>query len=144
MEIKRVNLYHLEQALAEVNKKYDNNVIFNRLEPLNKSCTRWRVTLRVKNSHGKGARLSVTGRHLVSACWHVHGDFFDALLKIKPDAVIKTVHGTIDRNGGNWEDWNIGSLLNPVYYSEACECENPHQAEVLREQFKAMFGNERL
>jgi len=86
------------------------------------------VTLRVKDSHGKGAKLSYpnpsTGRqrHLINACWHVHGYFFEALLEINENIVIKTAGRTVDKNGGNWHDWNIGSMMYPMYYSEACDC----------------------
>lgn len=72
-----------------------------------------------------GARISSSGRRIAAACWHVHGDFFDALLKIQPNAVIVTRGGpgaVIDKNGGNWQDCNIGSRMSPMMFSEACEC----------------------
>ena len=28
----------------------------------------------------------------------------------------------IDKNGGNWQDCDIGSIMSPQMYSEACEC----------------------
>lgn len=118
----------LEQALAEINKRYGNNIVWNNFERLNGKGTRFRVTLRVKDSHGKGAKLGHpnprTGRqrHTINACWHVHGYFFEALLAINPQILIKTAGRTVDKNGGNWEDWNIGSLMYPRYFSEACEC----------------------
>lgn len=84
--------------------------------------TRYAVTLKVKDSHGKGAKIGYSGRHTVNACWHVHGDFFDALLDLNPEIVIKTLNRTIDKKGGNWHDWNIGSIMYPRFYSEACEC----------------------
>jgi len=118
----------LEQALAEINKRYEHNLTWNNFERLNGNGTRFRVTLRVKDSHGKGAKLGHedyrTGkaRHTISACWHVHGNFFEALLAINPEIIIKTAGRTVDKNGGNWQDWNIGSLMYPRYFSEACEC----------------------
>jgi len=124
MLIKNVTESELEKALELVNEKYGDNVIWNRFEKVGKQ---FRVTLRVKNSHGPGARLGQTfgdskPRHLISACWHVHGDFFDALFSVNSDAVVKTSRQTITKNNGNWEDWNIGSIMYPLYYSEACEC----------------------
>jgi len=118
----------LEQALVMVNKRYDGNVIWNNFESLNQSGTRFRVTLRVKDSHGKGAKLGhphyKTGnsRHLINACWHIHGYFFEALLEINPEISIKSAGRTVDKNGGNWVDWDIGSMMYPRYFSEACEC----------------------
>lgn len=115
--------YELTKALEIINQKYNNNVIFNR-EPENISSNSVRFTLKVKNSSEIGARRGFIprGRKMTSACWHVHGDFFEALLSINPKAVIKAGPKTIDINGGNWQDWNIGSIMQPMYYSEACEC----------------------
>lgn len=112
----------LRKALDAINTKYDGNVIFNR-EPEQVTKNSVRFTLRVKDSKGPGARRSHEGRPMTSACWHVHGDFFDALLNINPEAVIKTGRTTITNEGGNWEDFNIGSMMKPMYYSEACDCE---------------------
>jgi predicted ester cyclase len=126
MIIKNVTKSQLYATLNLINEKYDNNVDFNRFEQLSE--TRFRVTLRVKDSKKAGHRLgfSVTSkgnhRRLTSACWHVHGDFFEQLLYINSNAVIRTASGIIDKNGGNWIDRNIGSLMNPLMYSEACEC----------------------
>ena len=118
----RATKQELEQALAKVNERYDNNITWNTFEQLNQSGTRFRVTLRVKDSKGKGHKNGYSGRRTINACWHVHGYFFEALLAINPDIVIKTAGRTVDKNGGNWEDWNIGSLMCPRYFSEACEC----------------------
>jgi hypothetical protein len=128
MLIKNVSKKDLDKALMWVNKKYSNNITWNNFEQVNKKGDRFRVTLKVKDSHKNGARLGscVTHlgnrRHLINACWHVHGNFFDALLVINNKAIIKTAGRTIDINNGNWEDWNIGSVMEPFYYSEACEC----------------------
>lgn len=128
MIISKVSRADLGAAMARVNQKYDSNVVWNRNDQLSKD--RFRITLRVKDSKGKGSRLA-QGRlmgyksgaiHLISACWHVHGDFFEALLAINPNAIIKVATHRIDRYGGNWVDRNIGSIIHPVAYSEACEC----------------------
>ena len=127
MIAKNTNTNQLVQALNAVNNIYDDNIEFNRYpEWIGKQI---RFTLRVKDSHGKGARLGFyqnpnTGnrRHLVSACWHVHGNFFEQLFKIAPDAEIIAGNKTITKNFGNWEDRNIGSMMSPLYFSEACEC----------------------
>jgi len=128
MIIKNVSGEDLSKALSEVSKKYDNNVVWKNYERLNQKGDRFRVTLEVLNSHGKGARLSqhktrLGNRvHMKSACWHIHGDFFDALLRINPNAIIKTSLTTITKYGGNWTDRNIGSMIEPLMYSNACEC----------------------
>ncbi len=117
MIIKNVTEKDLYEALRKVNKHFDNNVIFEHCNSVNTKGNRWSVRLRVKSSRGKGARLGFSGRHLINACWHVHGEFLEALPK---DAVIYTAGKTV--YPGDWEDWNIGSQMNPMYFSEACEC----------------------
>ena len=128
MRAYNATIEQLEKALAETTKAFNNNIMFNRFDT---SRTRAGIvinfTLKVKNSSGKGARRSTFDRHkLISACWHVHGTFFDELLKINPKAEIVSSLGgqkiRITEDGGNWTDANIGSMVNPVYASEACEC----------------------
>jgi len=120
MIAKNVTKEELEQALDSINVLYDNNVCWNR--PPEKKGRGWLFTLRVHSSKGPGHRLGYTGRRMASACWHVHGEFFDALLKINPDAVITTCRHTINSAGGNWADYNIGSQWRTLYASAACEC----------------------
>ena len=123
----------LDKALELVNVKYKGNVCWNRQpEKVGKG---FRLTLRVKDSKEPGHRLGCSRglffahnydeevkfskrRRLVSACWHVHGDFFGAL---PPDARIITGRGIV--RPGQWPDYDIGSVLNPQMMSEACECE---------------------
>ena len=111
--------HELQQALELTNRNFNDNVKFKRIEQTGSRVT---FTLTVKSSKDKGGRLSHTGRRIAAACWHVHGEFFDNLLAIQPEAWIKTGQKKIDANGGNWEDWNIGSNYQPMYYSQACEC----------------------
>jgi len=132
MKAKNAPIEDLERALNEINKKYDNNVIFEHIHQYGKRSIMVNFRLRVKDSHGKGARLGQhltkkgNRRHLINACWHVHGDFFEALLKINPKAEITALNKKITMNSGHyeiWRDWNIGSLYEPLYFSEACECQ---------------------
>ena len=73
-----------------------------------------------------GARVSWSGRNMAKASWHAHGYIFDEILRIAPneDAVIVSLgkkiytdHETGDTIG-NWEDSQIGSIMQPMYYSE--------------------------
>jgi hypothetical protein len=119
----------LQKALEIVNKQYAGNIMFNRLEGNT-------FTLKVKDSKAPGHRLGFAHpnwadkkgnpykqRRLASACWHVHGYFFDALFTINPKAVIRSQGNKITKYEGNWQDKNIGSEMYPMYFSEACECE---------------------
>lgn len=114
----------LIKALEVVNKRYEGNIMFNRLDGNI-------FTLKVKDSKGPGHRVhyrySWNGyegeRRSRSACWHVHGHFFDALFEINPDAVVWSCGNKITAEEGNWIDKNIGSQMFPLMYSESCECE---------------------
>jgi hypothetical protein len=118
----------LYKALQAVNMSFAHNVEFNKIIALNMKGTRWQVTLRVKDSHKKGARLGFmrnndgNRRHLINACWHVHGYYFEEVLAIAPETVIHAGALKIDKNGGNWQDRNIGSYVDPLQFSRACEC----------------------
>jgi len=119
----------IRQALATANKAFDNNLMFNRLDYAGRTRQgrpKFNVTLRVKNSHNKGARLGFpsyeTGRqrHLIGACWHAHGTFIDALPQ-DTEIIATGVNHPIRPNDA-WNDRNIGSVMMPMYLSEACEC----------------------
>lgn len=118
---------HLKDALALVNKKYEGNITFNNFT-LNNKNGQIQFTLKCVSSKGPGHSRSFRGysgelkQRLVSCCWHVHGDFFDALLEINPDAVIIARGKKIDKTGGNWQNWNAGGMINPIGASEKCDC----------------------
>ena len=134
MLIKNVEIADLEKALWKVNGQYDGNVTFN-------NCTwvghnrhgesSYRVTLRVRDSKGRGASRTIHGRRSVGACWHVHGLFFDNL----PDeAEIVTTGGGERRTvkpGDEWYDWMVGSAYyGYVNASSLCECETYDSSEL--------------
>lgn len=133
MVIVNASSQEIEQALNTVNAKYAGNVAFNRypefLGYTRAGGEKYRLTLRVISSREPGHRRgfsypwSEKGKRLTAACWHVHGDFFDALMSINPKVEIKTAQNTITVAGGNWQDRNIGSQVYPLFYSEACDCE---------------------
>lgn len=121
----------LETALQLTNTEYDGNLTWDYIRQTGHK--RFQLRLRVLDSSKKGARLGFTfrkdgnRRHLINACWHAHGDFFEYLLKSNPEAIIKVATHKIYVNNcghiiGNWQDRNIGSMMYPLMYSEACEC----------------------
>lgn len=136
MKYRKCTIEDLQRALNTINPKYGDNIAFNRLDSNG-------FTLRVKDSKKAGHRLGqpkflgfdkgidyAKRRRLPYACWHVHGDFFDALFTIQPEAEIVSSGSLanplpvnkITKGQGNWQDWNIGSRKYPYYMSEACEC----------------------
>ena len=130
MLIKNASAIEIMLALVEANEKFGNNLIFNRFDYAaltRQGKEKFNVTLRVKDSREAGSRLGfpayLTGkqRHLISACWHAHGTFMDAL-PAEAEIIVTGVDYPI-RPGDRWNDRNIGSIMQPMYYSEACECE---------------------
>lgn len=114
------NISELETALAAVNKMYKGNVVL--LDPHCVSKNRIQFRLSVNNSSDTGSRIGHSGRRVKAACWHVHGHFFDELFKINPECFVLAQSKRITKEEGNWQDWNIGSIMNPMYFSEACDC----------------------
>lgn len=115
----------LQKALEFINTEYyDNNIVFHSESVLpNKfrlQCKEFKKGHRIHRSYSfEGARPD---RRSKNACWHVHGYFFDALFDINPNAVIRAGNKKITASEGNWQDWNVGSNMYPVYYSESCNC----------------------
>jgi len=122
MEFRNCTVEELEAALAKVNEKYNGNVKWKRFPE--RSGRRFKATLTVESSKGAGARRGRSGQRVAAACWHVHGDFFDALFDIQPEAAVKSAGNLITRQSGNWQDSNIGSMMQPLMYSRACDCGN--------------------
>lgn len=111
----------LHAVLDVLNKEmYEGNIRFKDIRPQGRQV---RFTLTVNSSKGPGGRIGFGGRRVAAACWHVHGNFFDALFKVCPDAKVRAGQKVITKDQGNWEDWNIGSMMEPMMYSEACDCD---------------------
>ncbi len=131
MRAKNVSVAEMEKALLLTTEKFDFNVAWNRFEVKGNSI---HFTLKVLDSSGLGHRLgqSLTSkgnrRKMTSACWHVHGIFFEKLiLEVNKKAVVKSLGKTLcflnaNEVENNWIDWNIGSMASPFYHSEACDC----------------------
>ena len=123
MLVRNTTMGELRKALNLLNKKYKRNIIFIEMENANKKKTAFRFRLWCKDSHKPGGRLTQSGRHIPAVCWHAHGDFWDILFAINPQTKV-WVHKWVTKDKGNWEDRNIGSMINPLMYSDACECNN--------------------
>jgi len=129
MIISGISKEQIEQALLNTNVFFDNNLI-SQIKPL--SATRHNVTLRVKKSHGKGARISQTDGHaMVSACWHSYGKFIDNLFKYS-NVKVRAQHKLYDKLNWEWSDYNIGSMMYPVLYSDCCRCKENGIAETIQ------------
>jgi hypothetical protein len=90
MLIKNVYTGDLLHALDEANKIFDNNLLMASefKGHTRQGMSKYRVNLRVRESHGKGARLSYyktskgNRKHLINACWHAVGVFMQNLPEI--------------------------------------------------------------
>jgi len=116
MRVKNITQSELSKAINTVNALHGYRIIFNRYPE--KIGNYLHFTIRSEKSGIPGARISPSGRNLVSSSWHAHGYLFEELLNINNNAVIITASNRIDSDGGNWEDRNIGSHFQPAYFSE--------------------------
>lgn len=128
MKAYKVTTEQMEEVLRKVNEKYQDNIRWKRFEQNGSGV---HFTLTVNSSSGAGGRRSGSQfqikkdgkrRRIAAACWHVHGDFFDALFDIAPNAYVRSMGRRIDKTQGNWQDRNIGSQAYPFMYSDACDC----------------------
>ncbi len=131
MIIKHATEQDIRDALHATQTQFNQNLEFRENTPEHKSSHSFRVRLGVKSSHGKGASIKtrynfdgfVGERHLPSACWHVHGRFFEHLFHVCPVAIVYARGTLITATEGNWQDYNVGSAMFPVMASESCDCE---------------------
>lgn len=87
-----VTRQQMEEALSRLNStspfaKEGQRFYFRSFRRL--GGTRFRFTLGA-NSHKPGSRYSVNGRRTPSACWHAHGQFFELLFELAPDAKVRS------------------------------------------------------
>lgn len=126
MIAKNTTATELRAAMESVNADYGHNLRFKRgPEVYGRG---FRFTLTVVNSAKGGARRSHQGRRIAAACWHAHRDYFRALYKLSPAALIKSAVATYD----GAEDFertfpgtgyrNIGSRAEPLSFHDACDC----------------------
>ncbi len=133
----------LEAAMAKVNEKYNGNIIFDNIEfdhLRRDGREEWRVTLRTRDSKAYGSARSVRlespwgsggGRRIPKACWHAHGDFFDALGRLCPEAEMIGRPGHSSAPEPNrrcrvadhgWVDPYVHNEFDGQYASEMCDC----------------------
>lgn len=73
-------------------------------------------------------RRSHTGRRIWAVCWHGYRDYMREVFKLNPDAQIVTAHANYKGLDGfehlyrNTGHANIGSMMSPMQYADACEC----------------------
>lgn len=102
-----------------------------RLENIRQQGHRVSFVLRLQPSR-KYQRRSHSGRKVAAVCWHGHRDFFRELFRVNPLAEIRShwAAGSIHYTAGNFERvypdtgyTNIGSMMQPCSYQDACDCD---------------------
>jgi hypothetical protein len=119
-------------------KSWNSNVIVrDSRDESNSRGARCRMTLRVEDSSGPGARESASGRRTVAACWHVVRDVLRAVYEYNPDVRVVSGLGerddngkfrpTVYKNSAHFEDTfpatgaiNVGSEWYPRSIVELC------------------------
>jgi len=128
MLVRNASYEDLQAALNIVNEHYGGNVQFLFCRPAGYTrggSEKHNVRLRVLDRRGPGAQhglhrvKSGERRRTSAACWHVHGTFFDAL---PTGAEIRLSQEGLHRPGDPWRDRQVGSLFDPVYFSDLCDC----------------------
>jgi hypothetical protein len=126
----------LQAALELVNVKYKGNIKFKHIDLTGRRVSFTLTVQQTSIGKGKnkvsapGVRRGFQGKRIAAACWHVHGDFFDALLKVNPSAGIYSSGSLanplsgkwITAEGGNWQDWQVGNRMQPRNISQMCDC----------------------
>lgn len=83
----------------------------------------------LKGMSAAGARKSWSGRRLNAACWHAYRDVMLGIFAVNPDARIYTAMAKykglegFEANYPQTADQNIGSMMQPAYMPDLCECE---------------------
>ena len=128
MKVKGIDQDQLTRIVRTVSdSQYGGNIVFKR-EPEQQG-NFLLFTLTVRSSRDKGAKRSNTGRRVAACCWHAHRDVMIALFDANPEALLVTGLARYEGRSGfealypATADVNMGSLAQPMYYADACECE---------------------
>lgn len=120
----------IRRIVEEVSgKEYEGNLIINNMsENLAKRVPTYTVTLRVQDSRGSGASLSLSWageRRSIAACWHAHRDvmqeFFHAgATRIQTVWIDYKSEEDFENNHRETLFKNVGSMAYPVYPRDKC------------------------
>jgi hypothetical protein len=96
-----------------------------------------RVSFTLKLADERYRRRGFTGRRIAAVCWHGHRDFMRACFALNPDGRIKSAmadYAGADEFERLFEGTgarNIGSMVQPMLYREACDCDLANVPELL-------------
>lgn len=87
-----------------------------------------RFVLRPNRSQRKFIRVGHTGRLVWAVCLHGHYEFMKMLFNLEPSAFVESsMADRVDANNlesiyNSLYHFNIGSVMEPIYYGYACKC----------------------
>ena len=127
MIVKNASNQDLQEALDKTNVQYKDNLTWFdpvRYHGKNRLWFRLKtISLDGPGSHwvpmGVWTGQYNNGRRMRFACWHAHGDFFDNLFEINPEATVYSSGIPITIDGGNWRDSPRGHRMA---FSQSCLC----------------------
>lgn len=138
MLITGVSLEEFTKLVEQVGQQYGDNLAVERYAQDLHGVKRPRIRARVVAKHSgygthgdncaPGARRSWAGRRMAVACWHAHRDVLTRLFETHPDAVVITAMARYVGKAGFENSYpgtaytNIGSMMNPAYMPELCDC----------------------
>ena len=130
MLIRNVSHAQVKAIVAQVGQSYGDNLTTHQdMHEVGSRVIRTTGRIVARSSRETGARRSWSGRRTISACWHAHRDIYRAIFEAYPAATITT--SLARYTAGNFEDtypatgWqNIGSMVQPAYMPELCDCEH--------------------
>jgi hypothetical protein len=126
MIVTGVQAHEIEQIVELVSKdQYNGSIELKSLNTLSRN--RASFTIRARDSRAHGARRSWQGRRTIAACWHAHWDVLAKLFEKYPHATVKTALATytaetFERRALHTAEINIGSMMQPAYMTELCDC----------------------
>ncbi|KKM00093.1 hypothetical protein LCGC14_1807910 [marine sediment metagenome] len=127
-----VGVKEIQKAIEAANHFYGGNIQEKRLDAAKHGAV---FTLTVKDSAKPGHRLgharngSGQRRRIAAACWHVHRDVLTALFQQNPEARVKSMQADYTSKQNFEESFessglhNAGSMADPIFYQDLCDCE---------------------
>jgi hypothetical protein len=136
MIVQGITVEQFNDAVAKAGAAYADNLAAEIGSEFSRTRFSARVTIKETGAQqglpteelASGQRRSWSGRRIKAACWHAYRDVLVEVFNISPDANVYTTMAKYKgRTGFENEypataDRNIGSMMQPAYMPELCDC----------------------